>query len=99
MVFLAASEPLAPATITLVTSGCYNLAMTRDWEAEFKELNENERMAFRKLGEALYKISAKTPPEVVDEMEHAYAAWKNANEAIAEFIRDFRSRHKKPGQI
>jgi hypothetical protein len=78
---------------------CYNPAMTRDWEADFKELNENERLAFRKLGEALYKVSAKTPPEVIDEMEHAYAEWKNANETIAEFIKDFRSHYKKPGPL
>ena len=45
--------------------------MIRDWEAEFKDLNKRERAAFRKLGEALYKISGRTPPAVIDELEQA----------------------------
>lgn len=71
--------------------------MSRNWESEFKELTERERVAFRKLGAALYKISAKTPTVVIDEMEQAYAEWKTAKEAVAEFIRDFRSQEIKPG--
>ena len=71
--------------------------MTRDWEAEFIELNERESVAFRKLGEALYKVSARTPTIVIDEMEQEYAEWKSANEAIAEFRADFRSWNIKPG--
>jgi len=73
--------------------------MTRDWEAEFKQLNDCERAAFRKLGGALYKISANTPTAVIDEIEQAYAEWKTAKEAIAEFVEDFRSQEIKSGNL
>lgn len=66
--------------------------MTRDWEAEFKELNERERVAFAKLGKALYKLSGNTPAAVIDEMEQANAEWRAAKAAMAEFVAAFRSR-------
>lgn len=72
------------------------VATTRDWEAEFKELNERERVAFRKLGAALYKVSARTPAAVIDEMEQAYADWQAAKHAVAEFVVDFRAHRAKP---
>ena len=68
----------------------------RDWEAEFKELNERERAAFRKLGEALYRIRAKTPTAVIDEMEQAYAEWQATTKAVADLVLDFRAQQTKP---
>jgi hypothetical protein len=68
--------------------------MARDWEAEFKALNERERLAFANLGKALYKLSGNPPATVIDEMEQANAEWQAAKTAMAEFVAEFRSRRE-----
>jgi hypothetical protein len=68
--------------------------MARDWETEFKALNERERLAFAKLGKALYKLGGNSPAAIADELEHANAEWQAAKTAMAEFVADFRSRRE-----
>ncbi|HKG73606.1 MAG TPA: hypothetical protein VKA79_05155 [Aestuariivirgaceae bacterium] len=68
--------------------------MARDWEAEFKALNERERLAFAKLGKALYKLGGNSQAVVADELEQANAEWQAAKAAMAEFVAAFRSRRE-----
>jgi hypothetical protein len=68
--------------------------MARDWETEFKALNERERLAFANLGKALYKLDGNSQGVVADELEQANAEWQAAKTAMAEFVAEFRSRRE-----
>jgi hypothetical protein len=72
--------------------------MARDWEAEFKALNERERLAFARLGKALYKLGGNSPAVVADELEQANAEWQAAKAARQSLWRSFGPDENRPAK-